>query len=211
MKKIFENVEIGENSFIGDFVSIGVPPRGRKDGELKTVIGKNCVIRSNSVIYAGNTIGDNFETGHNVVIRENNKIGNNVSIGTLSAIEHNVVIEDNARIHSRAFIPEFTELKKDSWIGPGVVITNTLHPKCPKAKQCMKGPVIGENAKIGANSTIMPEIKIGKNSLVGAGSVVTKDVPENSVVAGNPAKIIKKISELKCKKGLVKNPYEHSV
>ncbi len=67
-------------------------------------------------------------------------------------------------------------------------------------KKELKGPIIEENAKIGANATILPGITIGKNSIVGAGSVVTKDVPPNCVVAGNPAKVINKIDNL---------PYEH--
>jgi UDP-3-O-[3-hydroxymyristoyl] glucosamine N-acyltransferase len=81
--KIYDNVEIGKNVEIEEFCIIGKPPRGKTNGELKTVIGDNSVIRSGTVIYAGNIIGENFNTGHNVVIREENKIGANVSIGTL--------------------------------------------------------------------------------------------------------------------------------
>ena len=63
-----------------------------------------------------------------MVIRESNNIGCNVSIGTGSCIEHHINIQDGVRIHSQAFIPEFTVLKKNAWIGPNVVITNAKYP-----------------------------------------------------------------------------------
>jgi len=78
--KIGDNVRLGENINIGEFVIVGLPPRGKKSGELPTVIGANAYIRSHTVIYAGNNIGQNFQTGHHVMIRELNTIGNNVSI-----------------------------------------------------------------------------------------------------------------------------------
>lgn len=111
------------------------------------------------------------------------------------------------RIHSQAFICEYSFLEEGCWIGPRVVLTNTLHPLCPKAKQCLKGPTIKKAAKIGANATILPELIVGENSLIGAGSVVVKNVPQNAVVAGNPARIIKDITSLKCQYKLIEKPY----
>lgn len=205
---IYPNVHIGSGAHIGHYVIIGEPPQGKKDGELPTIIGEKALIRSATVIYAGNRIGENFQTGHHVLIREDNEIGNNVSIGSGSVVEFSVVIEDNVRIHSGAFIPEYCVLKKGCWIGPCVVLTNVYHPLCPKAKKCRKGATIGVGAKIGANATILPDITIGSYSLVGAGSLVTKDVPPNSVVAGNPARMIKRIDDLRCPYGLIERPYE---
>ncbi len=188
---IYPNVKIGENAEIQDFCIIGSPFIGYKNEE--TIIGKNAIIRSHTVIYAGNKIGDNFQTGNKANIRELNVIGNNVSIGTLSVIEHHIIIEDDVRIHSQAFVPEYSHLKKSCWLGPNVVLTNAKFPKHPDAKEELQGPVIEENAKIGANATILPGIIVGKNSLVGAGSVVTADVPDNAIVAGVPSKELRKI------------------
>ena len=208
MKKIYKNVIIGKNAKIGEYVIIGEPPQGYKDGELATTLGDNCVIRSHTVIYAGNKIGNNFQTGHGVNIREFNEIGDSVSIGTHSVIEHHIKIKDKVRIHSNVFIPEYTCLKKGCWIGPNVTMTNVLHPLCKKAKECLRGPTIGENTKIGANVTILPDITIGKNCLVGAGSLVNKNfVDENCVYAGNPAKKIKHIKDLTCPYDLIEKPY----
>lgn len=194
--RIYEGVEFKGDFTIEDFSIIGSPPRGHKPGELKTVIGTGAVIRSHSVIYAGNVIGDNFQTGNKVNIREHNTIGNNVSIGTLSIIEHHVKIADNVRIHSQVFIPEYSELEEGAWIGPNVVFTNAKYPLSPGVKASLKGPLVKKGAKIGANSTLLPGVVIGKNALIGAGTVVTADVPDNAVVVGNPGKIIKTIDSL---------------
>ena len=200
---IYQNVKIGEKWVIGEFSVIGIPFKGKKDGEIETKIGNDSVIRSHTIIYAGNKIGNNFQTGHDVFIREENIIGNNVSIGTKTVIEHHVTIEDDVRIHCQCFIPEFTILKKGCWIGPKVVFTNAPYPSAKRTKEFLKGFVVEEGAKIGANSTILPGITIGKNALVGAGSVVTKDVPAGKVVAGNPAKVIKDIKDLKWEDGSI--------
>ncbi len=204
---IYPNVTLGDNVFISDFVIIGFPPRGAEPGELETIIGSNAIIRSHTIIYAGNRIGKNFQTGHNVMIRELNEIGDDVSVGTATVIEHHVKIGNRVRIHSQAFIPEFTILEDECWIGPNVVITNALHPLCPKAKECLRGPRIHRGAKVGANATLLPDIDIGEFSLIGAGAVVVKDVPPYKVVAGNPAKVIKDVRELECPYGLIDKPY----
>lgn len=203
---IYSNVEIGEGSVIEEGCIIGIKAKGLDDE--KTIIGKNALIRAGTYIYAGNKIGDNFQTGNKANIREKNKIGNNVSIGTLSVIEHHVTIEDNVRIHTQVFIPEYSLLKKGCWIGPNVVFTNAFHPLCPDVKKCLKGPVIEENAKVGANSTLLPAVKLGKNCLIGAGSLVIKNIAENKVAVGNPAKEVKNVSELKCQFEIRGGPYE---
>lgn len=181
---IHPNVSLGANAVIEDYVIIGVPGTG---GEADTVIGDGAVIRSHTVIYAGNRIGDNFRTGNKVNIRENNTIGNNVSIGTMSIIEHHVTIGDSVRIHSHAFIPEHCILKNNVWIGPYVVLTNAKYPAEPGTKENLEGVVLEENCKIGASTTILPGVIVGANALVGAGSLVTRDIPPDVTAYGHPA------------------------
>ena len=199
--KIYPNVQIGPRAQIGDYVVIGAPPRGKEPGELPTVIGANAIIRSHTVIYAGNTIGDNFQTGHAVMIRESNEIGDNVSIGTHSVVEHHVRLGNCVRIHSQAFVPEFSTVEDGAWIGPNVVFTNARYPRSPRVKEELIGPTIKAGAKIGANSTLLPGVTIGNNALVGAGSVVVQDVPPGAVVAGNPARVIKRIEDIEAYQG----------
>tara|TARA_B100000989_G_scaffold299054_1_gene292586 strand:+ start:5045 stop:5635 length:591 start_codon:yes stop_codon:yes gene_type:complete len=189
---IYPDVSLGENVLIEEFCIVGIPI---KKANRECSIGNNSYIRSGTYIYQGNDIGNNFITGNKANIRENNQIGNNVSIGTHSVIEHNVKIGDNVRIHSQVFIPEYSVLEENSWIGPNVVFTNSKFPNRPNSKKNLIGPKIGKFAALGANSTILPSIVIGQHSIVGAGSVVTKNVPDFSIVAGNPAKIIGKVEQ----------------
>lgn len=205
--KIYPGVKLGKDVKIEEWVEIGVPPRDHPEEILETIIGDNTFIRSKTIIYAGTKIGKNFFSGHMVMIRERCIIGDNVSIGTGSVLERDVKIGNGVRIHSQVFIPEFTEIEDGAWIGPRVVITNCLHPLCPQSKKCLKGPLIRKKAIIGANAVLLPDIVIGERAFVGAGSVVTSDVPDGKVVAGNPAKIIKDISDLKCPYELIDKPY----
>jgi acetyltransferase-like isoleucine patch superfamily enzyme len=194
--KIYPNVSFGQDSSVEDYCIVGAPPRGTGDGALPTTIGPGALIRSHTVIYAGNVIGARFQTGNKVNIRELNEIGDDVSIGTLSVVEHHVKIGSGVRIHTQAFIPEFSVLEDGCWIGPHVVLTNAKYPLSPGAKERLAGPVIRRGAKIGANATILPGVVVGENALVGAGAVVVRDVPPGAVVAGNPACVIRQIADL---------------
>jgi len=185
---VYPKVQLSKNVKIGDFCIIGVPVNRKK-----TIIGDNATIRSHTIIYSGNKIGKDFQTGHHTVVRENNIIDSNVSIGSFTEISHNVKIGKGARVHSQAFVSEYSCLAEEAWIGPQAMLVNAKYPKHPKAKQNLKGPRILKNAKIGANATILNGVRIGSNSLVGAGSVVTKNIPSNVIVAGNPAKVLRKI------------------
>lgn len=204
---IYPNVEMGLNTIVDGPCIIGKPPRGCARGEKRLTLGAKGYIRPFTTIYAGSIIGDNFQTGQGVSIREDNVIGCNVSIGTNSTLEFGNSIGDYSRIHTGCFM-ELTTIGRYVFIGPNVVFTDDPHPmNCPRYKECKGGPVVEDYARIGANSTILPGVRIGRNSLVGAGSVVVKDIPPDSVAAGNPARVIKKIDELECPAGFFEKPY----
>ncbi|WP_370573544.1 acyltransferase [Methanomethylovorans sp.] len=195
---------IGKNSNVQAFVEIGIYPA---EGPA-TIIGDNATIRSHSVIYGGNKIGDKFQTGHGVLIREGNIIGDNVSIGSHSVVERENHIGNNVRIHSNCFIPEFVIIEDNVWIGPSTTILNVLHPPCPRFEDCAKNVTFKSGVKIGGNVTIGPRVTIGENSLIGMGSVVTKDIPPNVLAYGNPAHVVCSIDEMKCEVGYFTRPYE---
>ena len=149
----------------------------------KTAIVKDSEIGDNTNIYEfanvyGAIIGDNCKIGSYVEVQSNVRIGNNVTIST----------------HS--FICSLVTIENDVFIAHGVMTINDVHPPSFRRtgfKEHWKKTLIKKGAVIGSNSTIFPVV-IGENAVVGAGSVVTKDVPDNCIVVGNPARIIKKVS-----------------
>lgn len=204
LARVYPGVLLEGDGDIEEFVVIGTAPR---DG-VETRIGPGYRIRSHTVIYAGNRIGARFQTGHHALIRELNTIGDDVSVGSLTVIEHHVVIGIRVRIHSQAFIPEYSTLDDRCWVGPRVVMTNAKFPRGRHVKETLRGPHVMEAAIIGANATLLPGIVIGRRAVIGAGSVVLNDVPDGVVVAGNPARVIKRIQDCSYLDPDLSKPYE---
>ena len=200
-------VELGPNADLQAPCVIGKAPRGAHHGELPLKIGRQATIRPFTTIYAGNVIGDRLQTGQGASIREDNVIGHDVSVGTNAVLEFGNKIGNRVRIHSGCFL-EMVTVEDDVFIGPNVVFTDDPHPMgCPRYKDCKGGAVVRRLARIGANSTILPGVEVGENALVGAGSVVIEDVPAGAVVVGNPARVIKGVSDLVCTPGYFDRPY----
>jgi acetyltransferase-like isoleucine patch superfamily enzyme len=196
LKNIGE-VVLGENTRFDEGVLLGyLSPRKGISSVL--TIGADSSIRSGTVIYAGTTIGDHLETGHNVVIREENEIGDRLNIWNNSVIDYGCTIGMNVKIHCNCYIAQFTTIEDDVFLAPGVTIANDIHPGCPDSRECMRGPILKRGVQIGVNSTILPYITIGERSLIGSGAVVTKDIPPEVVVYGNPARVQGSIYDLNC-------------
>ncbi len=151
------------------------------------IIGKNPLIRSNSIVYNDVDIGDNFRTGHGVTIREKTTIGDNVLIGTNSVVEGHCSIGNNVSIQSNVYIPTNTIIEDLVFIGPCACFTNDKYPI--RIDFDLKGPVIKKGASIGANSTFLSNIEIGEGAMVAAGAIVTMDVPDYFLAIGAPARI----------------------
>lgn len=181
--------QIGADALLFEPVTLGYPSRqylGTKD-HPGVSIGNNAILRPGTVLYSDVVIGNNFSTGHNVLVREYTTIGNFVSLGTGVIIEGNCTIGDHANLQSMVYIPTNTILGNHVFIGPNAVLTNDKYP--PHGGKSLKGPVVKDNASIGANSTLLPGVIIGEGSLVAAGSIVTHDVPQHSLAVGSPARI----------------------
>lgn len=196
---IRSNTTIGKNSIIGSNCVIGEYWMDfcidRRQHKHPLTIGKNALIRSGSILYAGSDIGADFQTGHQVTIREKAKIGNHVSVGTLSDIQGNCNIGNYVRLHSNVHIGQLSEIDDFVWILPYVVLTNDPTPP----SENFVGVHVHSFAIIATGSVIMPGLDIGQDCLVGAGAIVTKSVDPYAVVVGNPAKVISDVRRVKNK------------
>jgi acetyltransferase-like isoleucine patch superfamily enzyme len=130
-------------------------------------------------------IGNNVKIWHFSYVGDNVEIGDNVKIGSLTHIDYNVKIGENTKIEGLVYIPPLSQIGKNVFIGPSATLTNDPYPMCDK----MIGVTIEDNAIIGARAVIKAGVTVGKNSVVAMGAVVTRDVPENTVVIGVPATI----------------------
>lgn len=130
-------------------------------------------------------------------------VDENSKIGTFVEIQKNAHIGKNVKVSSHTFICEGVTIEDGVFIGHGVMFTNDKYPRATadgalqtEADWKVITTRVCENASIGSNATILCGVTIGKNAVVGAGAVVTKDVPNNAVVAGNPARVIKTLPTL---------------
>ncbi|MFW5879762.1 MAG: DapH/DapD/GlmU-related protein [bacterium] len=206
---IYDNVEIGENSFIGPYCIIGEPTapyykNPQTHTFKKTIIGKNTIMRSNSIIYEGTKIGDFFQTGHSCIIREFNTIGHHTSFGSFSELPPNSSIGNYVKIHSKVMLSEKNIIEDYVWIFPFVVLTNVKHS--PVSEFIVTR--VNEYALIFASAVILPGITIGENAIVGAGALVTKNVPKERLIIGNPGKDIKSVREIKDENGNFVYPWK---
>ncbi len=151
-----------------------------------------------------NCIAPDVQLGENVSIAPYTNlygctIGNETKIGPFVEIQKNATIGNRCKIQSHTFICEGVSIEDEVMVGHGVMFINDLDPAAVNADGSLKTEAdwkciptfIKKRASIGSNATILCGITIGEGALVGAGAVVTKDVPPNMVVVGNPAQILK--------------------
>ena len=161
-----------------------------------TVIGNECILSPGCGVYRGVEISNNTLLGDYCSIREDCKVG------SYCILSRNVSVNYNTEIGDRTKIMDNSHITGDMRIGNGVFISvlvsttndNTMDREEDSASQ-LGGPVIEDNASIGAGANILPHVRIGYNSMVGAGALVTKDVPKGKLVMGVPAKIIRDVEE----------------
>ena len=152
------------------------------------------------------SIADDVRLGENVKLANfinlyGCVIGDNTKIGTFVEVQKNAFIGKNCKIQSHTFICEGVTIEDDVFIGHGVTFINDKYPQATNGKGGLKTEadwtvvptVVKKGASVGSGSTILCNVTIGEKAIVGSGSVVTRDVPPGAIVAGNPAKIIRKI------------------
>ena len=151
-------------------------------------------------------IADDVRLGKNVKLAKfinlyGCTIGDNTKIGAFVEIQKNAVVGKNCKISSHTFICEGITIEDNVFIGHNVTFINDKYPRATtqngklqtEADWTVETTVVKKGVSIGSGCTILANVSIGENAILGAGSVITKDVPPNTIVAGNPAKILRKI------------------
>jgi acetyltransferase-like isoleucine patch superfamily enzyme len=151
-----------------------------------------------------NCIADDVKLGANVRLSKfinlyGCEIGDETKIGAFVEIQKNAKIGRRCKISSHTFICEGVTIEDNVFVGHGVMFTNDSYPRSTntdgtlqtEADWKVEQTVVKKGASIGTGATILPNTCIGENAIVGAGSVVTKDVPSNAIIAGNPARVLR--------------------
>jgi acetyltransferase-like isoleucine patch superfamily enzyme len=153
-----------------------------------------------------NCIADDVKLGKNVRLSRfinlyGCEVGDETKIGAFVEIQKNAIVGRRCKISSHTFVCEGVTIEDNVFVGHGVTFINDPYPRATKddgelqteKDWSVERTVVKRGASIGSGSTILSNLVIGENSIVGAGSMVTRDVPPNSIVAGNPAKILRSI------------------
>jgi UDP-2-acetamido-3-amino-2,3-dideoxy-glucuronate N-acetyltransferase len=142
-------------------------------------------------------IGTNTQVWQFSVILPGAVVGNNCNINCHTFIENDVIIGNNVTVKAGVFLWDGITVEDNAFIGPSVSFVNDKYPRSKQYQESVQRILLKNNCSIGANATILGGVTIGNHALIGAGSVVTKDVPDFAIIAGNPGKLVGFISDTK--------------
>lgn len=165
----------------------------------------SCLLLTRSLMSDFRCIASDVKMGQNVKLAQfvnlyGCTIGDDTKLGTFVEIQKNASIGSRCKISSHTFICEGVAIEDNVFVGHGVTFINDSYPRATAAGQLqteadwtVEKTLVKKGASIGSGATILSKVTIGENAIVGAGSVVTKDVPPNTIVAGNPARVLRKM------------------
>lgn len=216
---IYDDVEIGEDVVIHDYVVIypntiiekgceiydhcvlgklptspGITSRQLKAEYPQLVIGENTILCPGVVLYAGSRIGHNNLLGDFCSIREECTVGSNCIISRNVSVNYNTSIGDHTKIMDNTHITGNMIIGNHVFISVLVATTNdNTMGRTEYNEDHVRGAVIGDYVTVGAAANILPGVNIGKNAIIGASALVAKNVPDNKVMMGVPARIVRDV------------------
>lgn len=200
---IYAGTKIGKNVMIQDNAVIGKQPTRAKNSilpEVKklppAVIGDGTTLGTSSIIYANAELGEEVFVADLATIRERVTIGNQTIVGRGVSVENDCTVGEKCKLETNCYITAYSNLGNYVFVAPYVVTTNDNYMARSKERyDKFKGVTVKEGGRIGANALILPGKVIHEDGTVAAGSIVSRDVEQETLVVGSPAKPLRKVPD----------------
>jgi acetyltransferase-like isoleucine patch superfamily enzyme len=197
---VYPGTVIGDGCQILDYAVVGKQPTlsprstAKREPLPPTRLGDGTIVSTGAIVFAGTTVGERVILGDQSCVRERVTIGDDVVVGRGSLIENDTTVGALTKIQADAYITAYSTLEENVFIAPCVVTTNdNFMGRTERRHELIAGPTIRRGARVGGGAVLCPGIEVGEDAFVGAGAVVTKDVPARTLVAGNPARVLRDV------------------
>jgi acetyltransferase-like isoleucine patch superfamily enzyme len=189
-----EGVKVLEGAIVGKQPTLSPRSTAARDPLPPTRIGDGTVVCAGAIVFAGSRIGSRVILGDQSCVRERVVIGDDVVVGRGCLVENDTTVGSMTKIQADAYITAYSTLEEHVFIAPCVVTSNdNFMGRTERRRALIAGPTIRRGARIGAGAVLCPGIEIGAEAFVGAGAVVTRDVAPQTLVVGNPARVLRQV------------------
>ena len=189
-------VKVLEGAVVGKQPSLSPRSTTKRERLPPTQIGDGTIVSTGAIVFAGSRIGARVILGDQSCVRERVEIGDDVVVGRGVLVENDSTIGALTKIQADAYITAYSTLEDSVFVAPCVVTTNdNFMGRTERRHELIKGPTIRRGARIGGGAVLCPGVVVGEEAFVGAGAVVTKDVEPRMLVVGNPARVLRSVSE----------------
>ena len=189
-----EGVRVLEHAVVGKQPVLSPRSTAKREPLPPAELGDGTVVSTGAIVFAGSRIGARVILGDQSCVRERVTIGDDVVLGRGSLVENDTTIGAMSRIQAHAYITAYSTLEEHVFVAPCVVTTNDdFMGRTQQRLERIAGPTIRRGARVGGGAMLCPGVVIGEEAFVGAGAVVTKDVPDRTVVVGNPARVLREV------------------
>ncbi|MBA7564100.1 UDP-3-O-(3-hydroxymyristoyl)glucosamine N-acyltransferase [subsurface metagenome] len=196
--KVGDRVRIDDNAVIGKLPMSAKRSKTTQAGRrFKPVdIGDDAIIGTGAIVYAGSVLGTGVLIADTAAVREDVTIGDYTIIGRNATIENKVTVGNRCKIQTDVYICAYSSIGDDCFIAPCVATSNDNYAgRWKERTKYYKGVTVRDGGRIAVNATILPGRVIEHDGMAAAGSVVTKDIPDEIIVCGNPAKSLRNVPD----------------
>jgi acetyltransferase-like isoleucine patch superfamily enzyme len=191
-----EGVKVFEGAVVGKQPTLSPRSTAKREPLPPAELGDGTIVSTGAIVFAGTHVGARVILGDQSCVRERVRVGDDVVLGRGSLIENDTTVGARTKIQAGAYVTAYATLEEDVFIAPCVVTTNdNFMGRTERRHDLIEGPTIRRGARIGGGAILCPAVEIGEEAFVGAGAVVTKDVPPRMLVVGNPARVLRAVSD----------------